>query len=200
MCDERWTETKLEKGGWETKRPKETVTCMCLTMTARAHTQFKSDLLVKSHTVVLMRDQWGHQLVPLWQSWISFDRPAVTMAWQVCFHGNTFVTCVERGQSVGGESPMRTVGLEGKLITLMMIQSVSWGRMRKTASAPLVSLSFPWNWNLGGLHQGFLLVAFFCRRNIQNNLMWMLEVKESRQERECQCCWELFCGGSLALN
>lgn len=129
MYDERQTETKLGSGAWETKRPTHSVMCMCLTMTARAHTQFKSISVVKSHTVALMWDQSGHQLVPLWESRVSFDMFAVTMAWQVCFHGNTFVTCVERGQSVGGESPMRTVGLEGKLITLMMIQSVSWGRM-----------------------------------------------------------------------
>lgn len=114
---------------------------MCLPVTVRAHMQFNSKLVVKSHTDVLMWDQSGHQLVPLWQSWISFYRPAVTMAWQVCFHGNTFVTSVEHGQSVGGESPMRTVGLEGKLITLMMIQSLSSGRMRK--SLLLLGLSVP---------------------------------------------------------
>lgn len=125
-------------------------------MTARARTQFKSIAVVKSHTVALMRDQSGHQLVLLWQSWISFDRPAVTMAWQVCFHGNTFVTSVERGQSVGGESPMRIVGLEGKLITLMMIQSASRDRMRKSVPLPVF---FSWNWNLAccnGVFSGWL--------------------------------------------
>lgn len=47
-------ETKLEKSGSDTKRPKDTAMCTCLRMTASTHTQFKSNLVFKSHTVVLM--------------------------------------------------------------------------------------------------------------------------------------------------
>lgn len=45
----------------------------------------------------------------------------------------------------------------------------------KMASSPLVFL-FPLEQKPGGQQQGFLWVAF-CRHNIPNNLMWVLEVK-----------------------
>lgn len=160
---------------------------MCLLVTVRAHMQFNSKLVVKSHTDVLMWDQSGHQLAPLWQSWILFYRPAVTMAWQVCFHGNTFVTTVEHGQSVGGESPMRTVGLEGKLITLMMIQSLSSGRMRKSLLL-LRAFSFP------------------CSRKLPSRIGVSLhkhnvtKVTYGMHKWECQCFWDVWeqCGGIFA--
>lgn len=144
MYDERQTERKLEKGGWETKRPRETVMCMCLTMTARAHTQFKSNLVVKSHSSTDMRSVRS----PAGSSLAELD-----FIWQAS--GDNGMTCLFPWEHIChfcGARPKCWRGITnedcrtgGKINHTNDDSKHELRQNAKVAIAPLVSLCFLWN-------------------------------------------------------
>lgn len=151
-------------------------------MTTCAYTQFNSTLVFISHNAVPIWDQAGHQLVPLWQRWISSDRPASGMtglfpwkhichlcgAWPKCWRGITNEDC-----RTGGK-----------------INHTNDDSKRELRLYFFSYIQFPWNWNLMAASQFSWLTC--CRHSFPNYLIGILEAKCSRQERDFQFSWELW--------
>lgn len=97
------------------------------------------------------------------------------MARQVCFHGNTFVT-FEGGQSVGAESPMRIAELEGKSDHTNDDSKPAERKKNPKNVSLFYPLLPPPKLKIWQQH-GYFLGTAFCRHNIPNDLMRMLQAK-----------------------